>query len=111
MVPEETNFQFKRRKPPYFGISARKRQKMPTPPTRKRGNSEPPGDQGLLRTRSYTLNAWMNSSQDAGLPGGWDPSHFKSMPQKLAQIVHPPPSGTFVFIDEHEETIDDGLWN
>ena len=55
------------------------------------------GDQGLLRTRSYTLNAWMNSSQDAGLPGGCDPSHFKSMPQKLSQIVHPPPSGTFVF--------------
>jgi prepilin-type processing-associated H-X9-DG protein len=33
------------------------------------------------------------------------------MPQKLSQIVHPPPTGTFVFIDEHEETIDDGLWN
>ncbi len=69
------------------------------------------GKQGLSRTRSYTQNGWMNSSQDAGLPGGWDPSHFKSMPQKLSQIVHPPPSGTFVFIDEHEESIDDGLWN
>ena len=33
------------------------------------------------------------------------------MPQKLSQIVRPPPSGTFVFIDEHEDTIDDGLWN
>ena len=69
------------------------------------------GDQGLLRTRSYTLNAWMNSSQDAGLPGGWDPSHFKSMPQKMSQIVRPPPTRTFVFIDEHEDSIDDGLWN
>ena len=69
------------------------------------------GDQGLLRTRSYTLNGWLNSSQDAGLPGGWGPSGFKNMPQKLSRIVHPPPSGTFVFIDEHEESIDDGLWN
>jgi prepilin-type processing-associated H-X9-DG protein/prepilin-type N-terminal cleavage/methylation domain-containing protein len=69
------------------------------------------GTRGMLRTRSYTQNAWMNSSQDAGLPGGWDQSHFKSTPQKLSQIVHPPPTGTFVFIDEHEESIDDGLWN
>ena len=60
---------------------------------------------------SYTLNGWMNSSQDAGLDGGWGPSGFKNMPQKLSQIVHPPPSGTFVFIDEHEDSIDDGLWN
>jgi prepilin-type processing-associated H-X9-DG protein len=33
------------------------------------------------------------------------------MPQKLSQIVRPPASGTFVFIDEHEDSIDDGLWN
>ncbi len=69
------------------------------------------GQKSLLRTRSYTANGMINSSQDAGLPGGWDPSHFNSMPQKLSQIVHPPPTGTFVFIDEHEESIDDGLWN
>lgn len=68
------------------------------------------GDQGLLRTRGHALNGWMNSSQDAGLPGGWGPGGFKNKPQKLSQIVHPPPSGTFVFIDEHEDSIDDGLW-
>jgi len=64
------------------------------------------GEPGLLRTRSYTENAWMNSSQD-----GWGPADFHSMPQKLSQIVHPPPTRTFVFIDEHEDSIDDGLWN
>ncbi len=68
------------------------------------------GEPGLLHTRSYTLNGWMNSSEDLNT-GGWGPSHFKSMPQKLSQIVRPPPTGTFVFIDEHEESIDDGLWN
>jgi len=68
-------------------------------------------DKGLLRPRSYTENGWMNSSQDAGLDGGWGPSDFKNMPQKLSQIARPPPAGTFVFIDEHEDSIDDGLWN
>jgi prepilin-type processing-associated H-X9-DG protein len=33
------------------------------------------------------------------------------MPQKLSQIIHPPPTQTFVFIDEHQDSIDDGLWN
>ena len=70
------------------------------------------GEQGLLRTRSYTLSGWLNSSSD-------DPEHsydsytldFPNMPHKLSQIVRPPPTGTFVFIDECEESIDDGLWN
>lgn len=68
-------------------------------------------EKGLLRTRSYTLNGWMNSSQH--LAGGtpWASVDFKSAPLKLSQIVRPPPSGTFVFVDEHEESIDDGLWN
>ena len=64
----------------------------------------------LLRSRTYTLNGWMNSSQtNAGR--GWNPTHFLSMPQKLSQIVRPPPSVAMVFIDESEESIDDGLWN
>ena len=69
------------------------------------------GDKVLLRTRSYTLNGWMNSSQSDHPGSGWGPWSFESMPQKLSQIVRPPPSGNFVFIDEHEDSIDDGLWN
>jgi prepilin-type processing-associated H-X9-DG protein len=68
------------------------------------------GEPGLSRTRTYTQNDWMNSSVDLNT-GGWGPRDFKSMPQKLSQIVRPPPTGTFVFIDEHEVSIDDGLWN
>jgi len=64
----------------------------------------------LLRTRSYTLNAWINSSMSEN-GDGWGPANFKNMPQKMSQIVRPPPGGTFVFIDEHEASIDDGLWN
>ncbi len=77
-----------------------------------RDRSTVTGETGLLRTRSYTLNGWLNSSSD-------DPAHpydsytldFPSEPHKMSQIVRPPPSGTFVFIDECEESIDDGLWN
>src|SRR5437660_12804446 len=70
MVPEETNFQFKRRKPPYFGISARKRQKMPTPPTRKRGNSEPPHES----TRGHRKNCHKSAQKTqngAAANKGW----------------------------------------
>ena len=67
--------------------------------------------QGVLRTRSYTLNGWLNSSMFDPASYSWTLTDFKSMPHKLSQIVHPPPAGTFVFIDEHEESIDDGLWN
>lgn len=67
------------------------------------------GAPGMVRTRSYTLNGWMNSSMVGA--GGWGPADFKSTPQKLSQIVRPPPSANFVFIDEHEDSIDDGLWN
>ena len=67
-------------------------------------------EKGRLRTRSYTLNGCMNSSQQ--LDGsGWASAEFKSHALKLSQIVRPPPSGTFVFMDEHEDSIDDGLWN
>jgi prepilin-type processing-associated H-X9-DG protein len=52
----------------------------------------------------------MNSSQQTQA-GSWRQSDFSVLPQKYSQIVHPPPTGTFVFIDEHEDSIDDGLWN
>ena len=69
------------------------------------------GENGLLRTRSYTLNSWMNSSMTYPNGDSWGPKDFTSMPQKLSQIVRPPPAGTLVLIDEHELSIDDGLWN
>jgi prepilin-type processing-associated H-X9-DG protein len=39
------------------------------------------------------------------------PGDFKSMPLKMSQIVRPSPAGTFVFVDEEEDSIDDGIWN
>ncbi len=44
------------------------------------------GEKGLLRTRTYTFNGWMNSSVNAGTSGGWSPRDFKSMPQKMSRL-------------------------
>ena len=72
------------------------------------------GKNSVRRTRSYTLNGWMNSSQDdQGVTQnfGYTLDDFSEMPHKMSQIVRPSPVGTFVFLDEQEKSIDDGLWN
>jgi prepilin-type N-terminal cleavage/methylation domain-containing protein/prepilin-type processing-associated H-X9-DG protein len=53
-----------------------------------------------LRTRSYSLNCWLNGME---WPEGRDSRFLKS-----AQLVNPAPSRVFVFLDEHENTIEDG---
>src|ERR1041384_4224253 len=60
--------------------------------------------------RGAIRSTWVNSSQ-TNQTGPWDIKNFKSGLLKLSHIIRPPPSGTFVFIDEHEDTIDDGLGN
>lgn len=71
------------------------------------------GEKSLLRTRSYTMNGWLNTSQfDNGVGGdGYSLTTFKSMPHKLSDIRRPSPAGTFVLLDEQSESIDDGSWN
>ena len=72
------------------------------------------GNPSLPRTRSYTLNGWMNSSQhDDGVAQNFTvlQSDYPAMPRKMSQIMRPSPAGTFVFIDEQENSIDDGLWD
>jgi prepilin-type processing-associated H-X9-DG protein/prepilin-type N-terminal cleavage/methylation domain-containing protein len=70
------------------------------------------GRKTLPRVRSYTMSGWMNSSSDdPAHPGESYPRDFQSMPHTLSQILRPPPEGTFVFIEEQEDSIDDGLWN
>jgi prepilin-type N-terminal cleavage/methylation domain-containing protein len=68
----------------------------------------------IRRYRSYTLNGWLNSSQDdqgVAQNFGYTLTDFTQMPHKMSQILRPSPAGTFVFVDEHEQSIDDGLWN
>ena len=66
---------------------------------------------GVLRTRSYSLNNWLNCDADPTdyyqFPG--NPSNEDYDKTKLSQLIDPSPSGIFGFIDEHEQSIDDGL--
>jgi prepilin-type N-terminal cleavage/methylation domain-containing protein/prepilin-type processing-associated H-X9-DG protein len=63
----------------------------------------------LLRTRSYSIHNWLNC--DVISYGAVDGAN--DMPENLrkySSLVDPGPSRTWVFIDEHAETIDDGIF-
>jgi prepilin-type processing-associated H-X9-DG protein/prepilin-type N-terminal cleavage/methylation domain-containing protein len=66
-------------------------------------------DSSLRRTRSYSMSQYFNldvvsDSALDGIPG----SEFNL--RKLAQLLNPGPSRTWVFLDEHEISIDDGVF-
>ncbi len=55
------------------------------------------------RVRSVAMNRFMNSAHD-GDGGGY------SLFRRLTDIIDPPPEKAWVFIDEHEDSINDGLF-
>src|SRR5579859_7782812 len=65
-------------------------------------NSVVTGHSGLLRTRSYSMNWWLNG--DRG--NGTDPSSTPEDKTKLSQLVAP--TQIFVLADENETSINDG---
>jgi prepilin-type N-terminal cleavage/methylation domain-containing protein/prepilin-type processing-associated H-X9-DG protein len=78
-----------------------------------------PGDQssvaqqkGIPRTRSYTISSWLNADSDGngGQFGGFDQATYPAVKTKLSALIRPPPAQTFVFIDEHEQSIYDGCF-
>jgi len=60
----------------------------------------------LIRSRSYSANCWLNSSAGPGTIE--DFNHEDPIPRKYSGLPSPGPSRTFVFIDEHENTINTG---
>jgi prepilin-type processing-associated H-X9-DG protein/prepilin-type N-terminal cleavage/methylation domain-containing protein len=63
----------------------------------------------LLRTRSYSIQAYLNADVISGTTlDAVDSSPFNL--RNYSRIVNPPPSRLFVFIDEYELTIDDGIF-
>ena len=62
------------------------------------------GGQRLARARSYSMNSLLGSSQYSYTGGG---GGFKVY-RKTTDLGRPPVSQHFVFIDEHEDSIDDG---
>jgi prepilin-type N-terminal cleavage/methylation domain-containing protein len=63
----------------------------------------------LQRTRSYSLNMWMNSDADPALYGMQNPNTDPLIKIKLSAFIDPPASQMFGFMDEHEQGIDDGI--
>jgi prepilin-type N-terminal cleavage/methylation domain-containing protein/prepilin-type processing-associated H-X9-DG protein len=63
------------------------------------------GQTDLQRTRSYSLSTWLNGVYD---PYNWSPSTIPEDKNKYSQLVPLPPSRIFAFIDEDEQSIDDG---
>lgn len=55
------------------------------------------------RTRSLSMNCWVG---DYERRAWWAQRQFRSI-VKLSDFINPPPSMTWVFIDEHEDSIDD----
>jgi prepilin-type N-terminal cleavage/methylation domain-containing protein/prepilin-type processing-associated H-X9-DG protein len=68
--------------------------------------SQPPG---LPRTRSYSTHQWNNCDVISGTGlDDCDSTTFNK--RKFVQLVDPPPCRAWVFIDEHEVSIDDGIF-
>ncbi|MCO5052257.1 MAG: prepilin-type N-terminal cleavage/methylation domain-containing protein [Verrucomicrobiae bacterium] len=56
---------------------------------------------GVLRVRSYSINGWMGGTTVHG-------QHDFRVFRHESEIVKPTPAQTWVFIDEHERSINDG---
>jgi prepilin-type N-terminal cleavage/methylation domain-containing protein/prepilin-type processing-associated H-X9-DG protein len=63
------------------------------------------GPNGVPHTRSYSMNWWLNGTVSTSGPGPMDTPEDKT---KASQLVDPSPSQLFVFMNEHERTINDG---
>lgn len=56
---------------------------------------------GVLRVRSYSINAWMGGKTVL------EQTNY-TVYRRESDIINPPPSSAWVFIDEHEHSINDG---
>lgn len=65
------------------------------------------GGRRLLRVRSYAINTYMNG-WDVGLM--FESQKGYAVNKKTSDITSPSPSQALVFVDEHEESIDDGTF-
>ena len=65
---------------------------------------------GLLRTRSYSINFWLNCDIDPSESYQYpaNPTNEPADKTKFSQLIDPPASQIFGFMDEHEQSIDDG---
>lgn len=73
--------------------------------------SSVPGASSVRRTRSFSLNGWLHSKMSNGHGGwAWDFWDLVGVRHRYTQILTPGPSRVFGFIDEHPQSIDDGVF-
>lgn len=64
---------------------------------------------GLRRFRNYSASSWLNVHLQSGtIEQGVNDSDRNL--RKLSQMINRPPGSIFVFIDEHEQSIGDGVF-
>ena len=74
-----------------------------------RSTGQNPAGQKLPRPRSMSMNIWVGGRGDTSDPsGGWGPT-WKVF-RKQIEMIQPGPSSTFVFLEEREDSINDGFF-
>jgi prepilin-type N-terminal cleavage/methylation domain-containing protein/prepilin-type processing-associated H-X9-DG protein len=74
-----------------------------------RSMGQNPAGQKVPRPRSMSMNIWVGGRGDTSDPsGGWGPG-WKVF-RKQVEMIRPGPSGTFVFLEEREDSINDGFF-
>jgi prepilin-type N-terminal cleavage/methylation domain-containing protein/prepilin-type processing-associated H-X9-DG protein len=67
------------------------------------------GQPSLPRTRSYSLSCWMRGAITGDDPGPTaTEDQYPENRKKLVTIVTPSPAATVAFLEDHEQSIDDG---
>jgi prepilin-type N-terminal cleavage/methylation domain-containing protein/prepilin-type processing-associated H-X9-DG protein len=70
-----------------------------------------PAGQLAPRPRSISMNIWAGGRGDTTDPrGGWSMSANYKVFRKLSEMLRPGPSNTFVFLEEREDSINDGFF-
>jgi len=70
-----------------------------------------PNGEKVPRPRSMSMNIWVGGRGDTADPrGGWSPGANWKVFRKLSEMVRPGPTMTFVFLEEREDSINDGFF-
>ncbi|MDB6067158.1 MAG: xcpT 2 [Pedosphaera sp.] len=72
-----------------------------------------PAGQKVPRPRSRSMNMWVGGNGDSpgdGYRGGWSPGAKWQVFRSMTSMLNPGPSMTFVFLDERQDSINDGLF-
>jgi len=81
--------------------------KCPADVVRVRPSSGPFAGQSVQRTRSMSMNSWMGMNEGAHTWFGG--AEFRAY-LKLSDVIDPGPSSTWVLIDEHPDSMNDGFF-